>query len=345
MMVMNTGVRMSKANVLSGLEDMHQQSVECITQFTDIKGTSQKAYSFFEESLESMRALERCIDEARELMDVLDYCMKETATAEKDVEKYIGLSATPDNSESGNPSDAHPSQNTDGNILPKYTAKKKDNVEYNINAFQGDDGWSINFSYSQKGIGQSVCVFNRFAGNCKTDISCTFMTLYQLNKKGIEVPFNGNGADGRQWFENCGEESLKYSAEAGGLTKLISDYMASEQTEPLENIVVSFSNPNNPFGHVLLIDHITKDGMIYFKDQSGVNWVPGSPWTYLEADVNAYTDGDITSDPNLAYDAAASAIDKTPLQSVTLDQFLYKYCDPNIGNNTITGAVVIGTPQ
>ena len=344
MMVMNTGVRMSKANVLSGLEDMHQQSVECITQFTDIKGTSQKAYSFFEESLESMRALERCIDEARELIDVLDYCMKETATAEKDVEKYIGLSATSGNSESGNIPDALPSQNTDGNILPKYTAKKKDNVEYNINDFRGDDG-RINVSYSQKGIGQSVCVFNR-----GTEVACTFMTLYQLNKKGIEVPFNCQGANGNKWFDNCMvAPEKKYATIAeedgipgkNGLQILFDEYMASDQTEPLENIVVSFSHPKNSFGHVLLIDHITKDGMIYFKDNSGVNWNPNnidSRWDYLEANGNC-------TDANSAYNAAASAIDDAPIQKLTLKQFIYKYCDENMGGNTINGAVVFGTPQ
>ena len=193
MMVMNTGVRMSKANVLSGLEDMHQQSVECITQFTDIKGTSQKAYSFFEESLESMRALERCIDEARELMDVLDYCMKETATAEKDVEKYIGLSATPGNSASENPSDAHPSQNTDGNILPKYTA--------NLPEGTGTSGIETSLGYQQVGVNSgTVAEFNTKA----LDVSCTFTTLYQLHKKGLGFPFNGKyETNGGNWFDIC----------------------------------------------------------------------------------------------------------------------------------------------
>lgn len=316
MMVMNTGVRMSKANVLSGLEDMHQQSVECITQFTDIKGTSQKAYSFFEESLESMRALERCIDEARELMDVLDYCMNETATAEKDVEKYIGLSATPDNSASGNLSNALPSQNTDGNILPKYTA--------NLPEGTGTSGIETSWGYQQVGVNSgTVAEFNTEA----LDVSCTFTTLYQLHKKNLGFPFNGRyGTDGTNWFNLYAGNSEDKYAGASGLRNLIDEYKASEQTADLENIVVSFSGGWENHGHVLLIDHISKDGIITFKDQSGPD---GSP---LIADDFSTT-------------SAMEAInndEKCPWQSLNIDDFEKKYKDVGL---TMNGAILIGTPQ
>ncbi|MBQ5314891.1 MAG: hypothetical protein J6J52_02585 [Oscillospiraceae bacterium] len=150
-------------------------------------------------------------------------------------------------------------------------------------------------------------------------------TLYQLHKKGLGFPFNGKyGTNGGNWFDIYAGNSEDKYAGASGLRNLIDEYKASEQTANLENIVVSFRN--NGAGHVLLIDHVSKDGIITFKDQSGPD---GSP---LIADYFSTTS---------AMEAINNDV-KCPWQSLSIDDFEKKYKDVGL---TMNGAILIGTPQ
>ncbi|MBR6695163.1 MAG: hypothetical protein IKL70_01950 [Oscillospiraceae bacterium] len=292
--------------VVSDCDDTHSKAVEVVRTFRydGVINNNARLQQFFDETVEHLREFTKCKNELEELREVLNVCIRETRETDKRVESYMGNIPEEDIEEAGN------------TILPQYTA--------NLPEGTGTSGIETSWGYQQVGVNSgTVAEFNTEA----LDVSCTFTTLYQLHKKGLGFPFNGKyGTDGTNWFNLYAGNSEDKYAGASGLRNLIDEYKASEQTADLENIVVSFSGGWENHGHVLLIDHVSKDGIITFKDQSGPD---GSP---LIADYFSTTS---------AMEAINNDV-KCPWQSLSIDDFEKKYKDVGL---TMNGAILIGTPQ
>ncbi len=84
-------------------------------------------------------------------------------------------------------------------------------------------------------------------------LSCTYYTLRRLKERGLGFPFKTAGnASGGYWYGNCTDDVPKY-----GGTNCFDDLVASQEL-PVKNVVVSFPEPS-PWGHVVLIDEISRD--------------------------------------------------------------------------------------
>ncbi len=94
----------------------------------------------------------------------------------------------------------------------------------------------------------SVYEYNRTG-----QLSCTYYTLRRLRERGLGFPFKTAGnASGGYWYGNCTDDVPKY----GGSNCF--DDLAASQELPVKNVVVSFPEPS-PWGHVVLIDEISRD--------------------------------------------------------------------------------------
>lgn len=197
-------------------------------------------------------------------------------------------------------------------VLDRYKAKN-----YSTKGVVGATGYEGygGYYYQNDSIGAAVAQFNDNSGW----VSCTFTTLHKLHSKELGYPFDHVGdTSGGQWFDNCAADSANKYAGVEGFRQMVNEYMESDQTEPLRNIVVSFDS--GQYGHVLFIDGIHKDGEITFYDNS---WGPGFE-TRLYAE-------------NLTTEAAIKAVDNAPVHGMQVEEFLnhYKWMDMN-------GAVIIG---
>lgn len=222
-------------------------------------------------------------------------------------------------SSGGSPSSSSPSGS---GVIDRYKAK-----DYSDQGIAGTTGYEIkgnpNSPYYQNdpsGGDPSVDQYNDNSGW----VSCTFMTLYQLHSKGLGYPFEHiGGTNGGQWFDNyAGAPENRYTG-VDGFRQMIAEYMASDQTEPLRNVVVSFDS--GQYGHVMLIDGIHKNGEITFRDNS---WGDGfGTRLYAEYD----------SAEGFTTDAAMKAVDNAPVHGMQVEEFLRHY-----GYMHMNGAVIIG---
>lgn len=201
-----------------------------------------------------------------------------------------------------------------GGVIDRYKAK-----DYSDKGIAGSTGYAGEGGYyyqdDPSGGDPAVAPFNDKSGW----VSCTFSTMYRLHKKGLGYPFETVGnTSGGQWFDNYAGASENRYTGVEGFRQMIDEYMASDQTEPLRNVVVSFSS--GEYGHVMLIDGIHKNGEITFYDNS---WGEGFG-TKLYAD-------------NLTMEAAMNAVDNAPVHGMQVEEFLKYY-----GYMHMNGAVIIG---
>ena len=214
-------------------------------------------------------------------------------------------------SSGGSPSSSSPSVS---GVIDRYKAKDYSSIGCGgTSGYLGDGGYY--YQDDASGGDPAVAPFNDNSGW----VSCTFSTMYRLHKKGLGYPFATVGnTSGGQWFDNyAGAPENRYTG-VDGFRQMIAEYMASDQTEPLRNIVVSFDS--GEYGHVMLIDGIHKDGEITFYDNS---WGSGFE-TKLYAN-------------DLSLESAMTAVDNAPVHGMQVEEFLKHY-----GYMHMNGAVIIG---
>lgn len=226
--------------------------------------------------------------------------------ADKEAAAIIGGGSSGGSSSSSSPSGS--------GVIDRYKAK-----DYSSKGFGGTSGYLGDGGYyyqdDASGGDPAVAPFNDSSGW----VSCTFSTMYRLHKKGLGYPFATVGnTSGGQWFDNyAGAPENRYTG-VDGFRQMVSEYMASDQTEPLRNVVVSFDS--GQYGHVMLIDGIHKNGEITFYDNS---WGSGFE-TKLYAN-------------NLSLESAMAAVDNAPVHGMQVEEFLKHY-----GYMHMNGAVIIG---
>ena len=209
------------------------------------------------------------------------------------------------------PSASSPTSNA---VIDRYKAKDYSSIGCGgTSGYLGDGGYY--YQDDASGGDPAVAPFNDESGW----VSCTFSTMYRLHKKGLGYPFATVGnTSGGQWFDNyAGAPENRYTG-VDGFRQMINEYMASDQTEPLRNIVVSFDS--GEYGHVMFIDGIHKDGEITFYDNS---WGAGFE-TKLYAN-------------DLSLESAMAAVDNAPVHGMQVEEFLQHY-----GYMHMNGAVIIG---
>lgn len=214
-------------------------------------------------------------------------------------------------SSGGSPSSSSPSGS---GVIDRYKAKDYSSIGCGgTSGYLGDGGYY--YQDDASGGDPAVAPFNDNSGW----VSCTFSTMYRLHKKGLGYPFATVGnTSGGQWFDNyAGAPENRYTG-VDGFRQMIAEYMASDQTEPLRNVVVSFDS--GQYGHVMLIDGIHKNGEITFYDNS---WGAGFE-TKLYAN-------------DLSLESAMAAVDNAPVHGMQVEEFLQHY-----GYMHMNGAVIIG---
>ncbi|MBE6839000.1 MAG: hypothetical protein E7507_05595 [Ruminococcus sp.] len=77
------------STIKNNFQDIHQQFVDFINEFSDIQGNDAISQQFFDEAVEYMKKFERCKEDMEELMGILYECISMTQEAENEVANYM----------------------------------------------------------------------------------------------------------------------------------------------------------------------------------------------------------------------------------------------------------------
>lgn len=302
-------------NCLRELSDSAYEKSNTLSDFSGKIGSawiSQSSGEYCERISKLVSKMRGLSDDFRGIADRMSAHLNAMRDADKEAAAIIGGNSSSDSS-------------SESIVIDRYKAK-----DYSAQGIGGTTGYDYEAQgnpnspyYQDDASGEDPCVdqYNDYSGW----VSCTFTTLYQLHQKGLGYPFHHIGdTSGGQWFDNYAGASENRYTGVDGFRTMIDEYMASDQTEPLRNIVVSFDS--GEYGHVMLIDGISKSGEITFKDNS---WGEGfGTRLYAEYDSAA---GYYTTE------AAKRAVDNAPVHSMQVEEFLKYY-----GYMHMNGAVIIG---
>ena len=161
------------------------------------------------------------------------------AAAEAKKQQEAAAAASANQGSAGNATN-----NTNGSISGKIPSYALEGNEPNANGIYGPY-----VKYRNGGYGR-VCEWNKE----NIELSCTYYTLRKLNERGISYPCIAGPGNGGKWYSNFDFESGLPTFEGNDALRNLANSMDLPQT----NIVVSFSNPQ-PWGHVMLIDEITRN--------------------------------------------------------------------------------------
>lgn len=296
-------------NCLRELSDSAYEESNALSDFSGKIGSawiSQSSGEYCERISKLVSKMRGLSDDFRGIADRMSAHLNAMRDADKEAAAIIG-----GGSSGGSPSSSSPSGS---GVIDRYKAKDYSSIGCGgTSGYLGDGGYY--YQDDASGGDPAVAPFNDNSGW----VSCTFSTMYRLHKKGLGYPFATVGnTSGGQWFDNyAGAPENRYTG-VDGFRQMIAEYMASDQTEPLRNVVVSFDS--GQYGHVMLIDGIHKNGEITFYDNS---WGSGFE-TKLYAN-------------DLSLESAMAAVDSAPVHGMQVEEFLKHY-----GYMHMNGAVIIG---
>lgn len=300
--------RMVATSIRQVAEDIVEETLT-INRAADVVGSGWVSTASTEYCEKLKNIVKRMRDAAIELDGVskrMNGYVEDIIEADRTASQIIG-----GGSSGGSPSSSSPSGS---GVIDRYKAKDYSSIGCGgTSGYLGDGGYY--YQDDASGGDPAVAPFNDNSGW----VSCTFSTMYRLHKKGLGYPFATVGnTSGGQWFDNyAGAPENRYTG-VDGFRQMIAEYMASDQTEPLRNVVVSFDS--GQYGHVMLIDGIHKNGEITFYDNS---WGAGFE-TKLYAN-------------DLSLESAMTAVDNAPVHGMQVEEFLKHY-----GYMHMNGAVIIG---